>query len=86
MRFGHCPALPEFSRLLTITGVNGEPLLNVSMLFSRHPPMNACSAPCASPANFLPRPKGNAYVQLNTRLWRMSKSEFPLYSLKFAGF
>ena len=55
----------------------GAPRLNVSMLFNRQPPMSACTGPRASAANFLPRPKGNAYVQLSATLWRISKSEFP---------
>src|SRR6266567_8678087 len=86
IRFGLCWALPEFSRLLSITGVNGAPRLNVSMLFSRHPPINAWTGPRASPANFLPRPKGNEYIQLNARLWRISKSELPRYNRKLDGF
>ena len=42
--------------------------------------------PFAFPSSRLPRPNGSSYTTLVTHRLRMSKSESPLSSWKFAGF
>src|ERR1700690_990178 len=87
MRFGHCAPLPAFSRLVAITGVKGAPVEKLSMLFSCHPPTAVCKRPCALVKTFLPCPNGKLYDQLNTAVWRTSKSELPRFVvLKVYGF
>ena len=53
-------------------GVNGTPDAHVKMPDSCQPAAN----PCATPVSDLPN--GSSHVELQTKLWRMSKSESPL--------
>src|SRR5690242_9842557 len=77
-RSGHCPAPPERgsarARSKPSTGVNGTPEWIVTMFDSCQPAANPWTTPLADCA------KGSSHVELNAKLWRMSKSDGPLLS------
>ncbi len=76
-RSGHCPAPPERgsarARSKLRTGVNGTPERAEMMFDTCHPARTPCATPVIDFAN------GSSQVELNVKLWRMSKSDGPLF-------
>src|SRR5262245_7858802 len=83
-RSGHCPAPPERgsarARSKPSTGVNGTPECAVKIPDSCQP----ATRPCVKPVVVLPN--GSSYVAFAVKLWRMSKSDSPLFSSGIAPY
>src|SRR5450759_1360335 len=77
-RSGHWPAPPERgsarARSKLSTGVNGTPERAVTMFDTCQP----ARTPCATPV--VPFANGSSHVELNVKLFLMSKSDGPLFS------
>src|SRR5258708_8975190 len=63
-RFGNWDPVPVFRVLVCMSGVTGNPVRNVPMPFSCHPPATRSMALGVPASHFLPLPNGSSYEPL----------------------